>query len=92
MKKNNAHGYKKTRSKIEKKYPQLVSTLLDDLLKIEGYCEVGVAFISDVDLALIRKILACDISNISSQVFLKILLLYARVFCNWNLLKDEPLI
>lgn len=89
--KNYHEKFKITYNKIKKNYPQFLQLLINDLLKVEGYSEVMIGFGSGVSLDVIRKILIGDITHITEQVFLDILGLYARVFCNWkHYRKEDP--
>jgi len=82
---------KTTCNKIKKHYPQLIQMLINDLLKVEDYSEMMVGFAAGVNLDVIRKILLGDIAPVSERIFLDILGLYARVFCDWkHYRKEDP--
>ncbi len=76
-------GKAKTFNLIKDEHPHFVKYMLDDLLHIEGYTDTEVAFGLKVPIHFIRKIIAGDCNQVSRDVFLSILSLYARVFCGW---------
>ncbi len=68
---------------IKEENPKFVKHLLDDLLKVEGYTDTEIAFGLQVPLHYIRKIIDGNCKQVSRDVFLSVLSLYARVFCGW---------
>ena len=68
-------------SKLLKRYPRIVQDLIEDLLKIEGYSEIEIAFGAKIPLDITLKLLLNGTEYINREHFLSILELYARVFC-----------
>ncbi len=68
-------------SKLLRRYPRIVLDLLEDLMQIDGYSEIEIAFGSGIPLDVVRKISNNCVDHISREYFLSILELYARVFC-----------
>ena len=68
-------------SKLLRRYPRIVQDLLEDLLKIDEYSEIEIAFGAGIPLDIVRKLSANRIDHVSREYFLSILELYARVFC-----------
>ena len=67
-----------------KTYPRLAGDLLADLLKVEGYSEVEIAFGSGTPLEVIRAIANNDFRQLRHEYLLNLLGFYTRVFCGWH--------
>ncbi len=68
-------------SKLLRRYPRIVQDLLEDLLQIDGYSEIEIAFGAMIPLDVVRKLSISSTEYVSREYFLSILELYARVFC-----------
>ncbi len=68
-------------SKLLRRYPRIIQDLLEDLLKIDGYSEIEIAFGANIPLDVIRQLSINCAGHVSREYFLSILELYARVFC-----------
>ncbi len=77
------HTYSTTR----KEYPQLSQMLLKDLLG-KGYSDVDIGFCTSIKLHDLRKIINGDTTLISRKIFLSIMGLYTRAFCDWYQYKE----
>jgi len=60
--------------------PELVKAILHDLLNIEGYTEVDIAFASGVSIELVRKIRFGKDISIAQNEFLALLDFFSRLF------------
>ena len=67
-----------------KTYPRLAGDLLADLLKVEGYSEVEIAFGSGTPLEVVRAIANNDFRQLRHEYLLNLLGFYTRVFCGWH--------
>lgn len=76
-------GKAKAFYQIKDKNPQFVKYMLDDLMQVEGYSTTEIAFGLQLPIHYIRKIANGNCKQVSRDVFLSILSLYARVFCGW---------
>ena len=74
---------------IKEENPQFVKHLLDDLMQVEGYSITEIAFGLQLPINYIRKIADGNCKQVSRDVFLSVLSLYARVFCGWCDFHDD---
>ncbi len=68
-------------SKLLKRYPRIMQDLIIDLLQIDGYSEIEIAFGAKIPLDVVRKLSINCAEHVNREYFLSILELYARVFC-----------
>ncbi len=68
-------------SKLLRRYPRIVLDLLEDLMQIDGYSEIEIAFGAQIPLDVVRSITLNETVQVSREYFLSILELYTRVFC-----------
>lgn len=80
-----------TYSIIRKEFPQMSHLMLKDLMQIDGYSDVEIGFASGVGLDVIRNIAMGNTYGVSKATFLRLLGLYAKVFCDWFALYEDEL-
>ncbi|MGD9153405.1 MAG: hypothetical protein PVG30_07110 [Gammaproteobacteria bacterium] len=76
---------------ISREFPQMSRLMLKDLMQIDGYSDIEIGFASGVGLDIIRKIAMGNTCCVSKTTFLRLLGLYARVFCDWFALREDEL-
>ena len=74
---------------INRDFPRLSHLMLRDLMRIDGYSDIEIGFGAGVGLDDIRKIATGNTCGISKKTFLRLLGLYAKVFCDWHALRME---
>lgn len=78
-----------TYRKLNREFPQMSHFMLKDLMQIDGYSDVEIGFGTGIGLDIIRKLAQGNTGCVSKTTFLRLLSLYARVFCDWFALQGE---
>jgi hypothetical protein len=78
-----------TYRKINREFPQMSHFMLKDLLEIDGYSDIEIGFGTGIGLDIIRQLAQGNTCCVSKTTFLRLLSLYARVFCDWFALQEE---
>lgn len=76
---------------INRQFPQMSHLMLKDLLQVGGYSDIEIGFGAGIGLDIIRQLARGQTDCISKTAFLRLLGLYAKVFCNWFALRDEEI-
>lgn len=74
---------------LNREFPQISHFMLKDLLQIDGYSDIEIGFGTGIGLDVIRKLAQGNTCCVSKTTFLRLLSLYARVFCDWFVLQEE---
>lgn len=75
--------------KISKRSPHLIYQLLEELLQVECYSEIEIAFGIGVPIDIIRGIINRTLKRIPPHIFFRLLTLYVRIFGESRFLVNE---
>jgi len=74
---------------INREFPKISHFMLKDLMQLDGYSDIEIGFGTGIGLDVIRQLAQGNTCCVSKTTFLRLLSLYARVFCNWFALQGE---
>lgn len=80
-KQQHAHCSDHLYQRLSRRYPSFVQEMIQDLLKVEGYSDVEIAFGAKISLDIIRRLSLSQPVLVDKKIFLAVFKLYSCVFC-----------
>ena len=74
---------------INREFPRMSHFMLRDLMQLDGYSDIEIGFGTGIGLDVIRQLAQGNTCCVSKTTFLRLLGLYARVFCDWFALEGD---